>query len=140
MDQRTQPRRLSALSTVALVLAAVGVGGCSSQRESTVQPTEIQVTTSTTTTAPQGRTQIVSYQSATVYAGATDFYFKDIDGQIVEFRVSNLPDPETIDLPDNMLDDAVVEGPPEANPDLVGEEFLLIYDQDDHLIRVVLNS
>lgn len=54
----------------------------------------------------------------------------------VEFRVSNLPEAQTIELPGDLLESDVAEGPPGANPDLVGEGFLLVYDDQDQLIRV----
>jgi len=81
-------------------------------------------------------TKVATYQSATVYAASTDYYFKGKDGKMIEFRVSNLPGKNEIELPSNLLESDVSEGPPGANPDLVGKEFKLIYDNKEELVRV----
>lgn len=139
MKRRKRSRVTSTLA--GLVLGVTTISACSSSDESTQQPTTVVTDTEAveTTATAESRTLLASYQGATVYAGATDYYFEDADNQIVEFRVSNLPDEQTVELPDNMLDPKVVEGPPGANPALVGESFLLIYD-DDQLVRVELSE
>lgn len=79
-----------------------------------------------------------SYQSATVYAAASDYYFKAKNGEAIQFRVSNLPDEKTVVMPSDMLASIGEEGPPEANPALQGRKFNLIYDKNMQLQRVEL--
>jgi len=78
------------------------------------------------------------YESATVYAAATDFYFKDTEGNKIEFRESNLPGEQKVGLPELMLDPNASEGPPGANPQLVGRTFQLIYDKEGQLKTIKL--
>lgn len=140
MEQPNPQRALVALA--ALVLSVTTLVACGSSEEEAIQPTTTTAlveSTETTGVDNAGRAISASYQSATVYAASTDYYFEDSDGQVVEFRASNLPDEQSIELPDNMLDPDAVEGPPGANPDLVGEEFLLTYDENDQLVRVELS-
>jgi len=81
-------------------------------------------------------TKMATYQSATVYAASTDYYFEDKERKIIQFRVSNLPGKNNIDIPANLLESNVSEGPPGANPELVGKAFKLIYNEQDALVRV----
>ena len=133
MTERNRSRLIPVFAAVAVLAVAAGFGLQQLGEGEPEQPVEVQANT---LEATQSRTQVATYQSATVYAASTDFYFEDRDGEIVEFRVSNLPEAQTMDLPEDMLEAEVVEGPPGPNPDLVGEEFLLVYDDQDRLIRV----
>ncbi len=80
--------------------------------------------------------KIVTYQSATVYAASTDYYFEDKEGKTMKIRVSNLPEESKIVLPTNLLESNISEGPPGANPDLVGKTFKLLYNDQDVLARI----
>ncbi len=140
MEPRNRPSARLALAVLVSAVATLGACGSSDDQANR------SITTVTETSAPEpnsatpGRTVLASYQSATVYAGATDYYFEDPSGEIVDFRVSNLSEEQAVELPNDMLDPGMVEGPPGANPDLVGEDFLLIYDGEDQLVRVELNE
>ncbi len=131
MEDARAKQLLPIAGAVALLLAAIGVGvlalSVTSGDGQVEGPNEIE---------EQGRSVAVTYRSATVYAGSTDFYFENDDGEIIEFRVSNLQDEQKIELPDDMLESGVLDGPPGANPDLVGEDFMLLYDDRGELIRV----
>ncbi len=66
----------------------------------------------------------LTYESATVYAASTDYYFKNENtGEIIKLRISNSEE-ATVKIPDNMLQESE-DGPPEANKALVGKLFML---------------
>lgn len=68
----------------------------------------------------------VTYESATVYAGRTDYYFKTESGIRVEIGISNMEEDEKTKTPEGMLEKGT-EGPPSANPEKVGKPYQLIY-------------
>lgn len=138
MDQQ---HRLQELTVVAaFAVGAVILTACSSGVGEVTEPTTLEAEvgpTTTTGSADAGEeTLVATYRSATVYAAATDYFFEDAAGQPIDFRVSNLPEEQDVDLPPDMLDSTTVEGPPGANPDLVGREFVLVYNDERLLVRV----
>ncbi len=78
------------------------------------------------------------YESATVYAGSTDYFFKNNMGEMVKFRVSNMEENPKIKLPVNLLEPNVEEGPPGANPALVGKKMQIIFGTDNQLQEIKL--
>lgn len=78
-----------------------------------------------------------TYRSAAVYAGKIEYEFRSSGKK--SFLVSDgVEEESTIEMPYNMLeDDEELEGPPGANPDLVGKTFELYYDQQDKVRRIV---
>ncbi|MEM7040331.1 MAG: hypothetical protein AAF570_25410 [Bacteroidota bacterium] len=77
------------------------------------------------------------YVRATVYAGATDYTFATEDGTEMQVRVNNLPEERKVKIPDNLLDPSEeVEGPPDANPALVGKPYRISYDAEDQVISI----
>lgn len=77
-----------------------------------------------------------TYRSAAVYAGKIEYEFRTKDKK--SFLVSDGVDEEaTIEMPYNMLeDDEDLDGPPGANPKLVGKTFELYYDQQNKVRRI----
>ncbi len=77
-----------------------------------------------------------TYRSAAVYAGKIEYEFRTKDRK--SFLVSDGVDEEaTIEMPYNMLeDDEDLDGPPGANPKLVGKTFELYYDQQNKVRRI----
>ena len=74
-----------------------------------------------------GSTEKVIYKRATFYAGAVDFYFDDPSGKEVSVRVSHAPEDSGAVYPQILLESGdSLEGPPGANPAVVGKPFLLI--------------
>ncbi len=80
----------------------------------------------------------VVYKEAVVYAGSTDFVFENGKKETIMIRVSN--EENTIKFPGNMLDTATVEGPPGANPALVGKSFLIIKNSKGEVIEIKLSE
>lgn len=86
------------------------------------------------------KTIIATYQEATVYAARTDYAFENEIGELILIE-GNVYDDTAIDIPDNMLDDdEEIEGPPGANPDLVGKRFLLHYNTEGILFKIELEK
>ncbi|MGK0388025.1 MAG: hypothetical protein ACI94Y_000753 [Maribacter sp.] len=108
-------------------------------------PSEI-ITSDTSTTqarlAPidDAKTKTVTYEGCAVYAASNEYAFSNKKGEIILIMVSQLPEIEKekrIKVPDNMLESMEdLEGPPGANPEMVGNEFLLVYDDNDKIIEI----
>lgn len=86
--------------------------------------------------------ELVTYESCAVYAGATDYVFSDQEGKRISVRVNHFDNKKTANtiMPDNMLESGEdLEGPPGANPEMVGKSFKLIYDDEsESVVEVVL--
>jgi hypothetical protein len=83
----------------------------------------------------------VTYESCTVYAGSTKFFFKPAQGELIEVSTLNkgMEDEEKyrIKMPNNLVDDSKdLEGLPGANPKMVGKKFKLIYNDKDEVIEI----
>lgn len=111
------------------LLAAV-FSGCGSSEKQPASPDPDN-------TAPAENAEKVIYQRATMYAAATDFYFTNEQGEEVEVRVANLPEERTTVYPENLLEDIEgLEGPPGANPEMVGKSFLLIKNEKGEVTEI----
>ncbi len=115
----------------------------SCQSKLSQQKSKASATTEKINQLPKNHTQeIVAYQGATVYAGATDYYFTDRNGETVSFRVSNIPIEERpgetdILLPNDLLDPSeIIEGPPGPNPAKVGTSYLLIKNEKAEILEL----
>lgn len=75
--------------------------------------------------------KIVTYENATSYAAATDYTFFDEENKLIFVRVNHFEDAKSPNpiIPDNMKESTEnIEGPPGANPEMVGKKFKLMYD------------
>ncbi len=75
---------------------------------------------------PQACIGPLTYRSATVYAGSTDYYFTNRAGSQVRIRLSNLETEGSGFEPLTPLDDSD-EGPPSENPAMVGRSFTICF-------------
>lgn len=62
----------------------------------------------------------LEFAAATVYAGATDYYFTTMTGEEVSYRVEN---EATRAVGFDGMTAIGEEGPPEANPEMIGKKF-----------------
>lgn len=80
------------------------------------------------------------YQDCTVYAGSTVFLFKTMQGDTIQVSILNkgMEDAETsAKVPENLVDNSKdLEGPPGANPKMVGKKFKIIYNHKEEVIEV----
>jgi hypothetical protein len=82
-------------------------------------------------------TEKVTYQNAVMYAASTDFYFTNEKGEEISVRVSNLPEEQTVKFPGNLLESgAGIEGPPGANPDMVGKTFFIVKNEKGEVTEI----
>lgn len=90
------------------------------------------------TTSPTAsvKEKIGIYQDATVYAGKTDYAFT-IDGQTVLIEVSNIDSTAISKVPSN-LTDPNADGLPGANPILIGQQYKIEYDANNHINKISL--
>lgn len=116
-----------------ITLFAFSCSNPTAQKESNQENTEM---TAEEVSDDDHKSEILIYQSATVYAGATDYYFKDQSGTSVEIRVNNLPEEQTFNVPAGLLESNVEEGPPGANPEMIGKSFEIIYDNTGKVIAI----
>jgi hypothetical protein len=90
--------------------------------------------------ADDANTKVVTYESCAVYAASNEYAFKDEKGETILLMVSQLPETKKekrVKVPDNMLESTEnLEGPPGANPTMVGKAFLLIYDDNEKVIEI----
>jgi len=89
------------------------------------------------TTDLKNKEVIGIYFSATVYAGSTDYFFKNPKGETFNFRQMNLEEEQTFKLPEGMLESAA-EGVPGANPTMIGKRFRIKYDETGEVASVQL--
>jgi hypothetical protein len=97
------------------------------------------------------------YKSCAVYAGATDYYFINEDGEGLNFRITNTDGYTEEEITELKVKDSLSgtdilmreqmtalsegnEGPPGANPDLIDREFSLIYNESKKLVEVRLSD
>lgn len=88
------------------------------------------------------KAKTVTYESCAVYAASNEYRFSEKDGNMILVMVSQLPEEKKkkpVIVPDNMLESTEgLEGPPGANPEMVGKEFILIYDENDEVTEIRL--
>ena len=77
------------------------------------------------------------YFSATVYAGSTDYFFKNPIGETFSFRQTNIVEEQTFKLPTGMLDTAS-EGLPSADKTMIGKRFRINYGAEGQVTAVQL--
>lgn len=77
------------------------------------------------------------YFSATVYTGATDYFFKNPKGETFNFRQTNFEEEQTFKLPKGMLE-PISEGVPGANKAMIGKRFKINYGPDGKVVAVQL--
>lgn len=122
----------------AVFLILLSCNEATSQADKTQQPKQESVNILSEDTL--SKTIIATYQEATVYAARTDYAFENEIGELILIE-GNVYDDTAIDIPDNMLDDdEEIEGPPGANPDLVGKRFLLHYNTEGILFKIELEK
>jgi len=80
------------------------------------------------------------YESATVYAAATDYFFRNKKGESIKIRISDLDENPAVSLPANLLETDVEEGPPGANPDIVGKKMRVTYGADNQIKKIRMAS
>lgn len=90
------------------------------------------------TTSPTAsvKEKIGIYQDATVYTGKTDYAFT-IDGQTVLIEVSNIDSTAISKVPSN-LTDPNADGLPGPNPILIGQQYKIEYDANNHINKISL--
>lgn len=139
-------------NTFIACLVTLTLFGCKAEKPVDTSPTPLSSTpaksiaTSTPTPKPSAtpsesgeRQSIIAvYDSCTVYAGATDFYFKTDSDDLIQFRNSNLPeDEQSVELTVDLVDTSnSTEGPPGANPEWVGRRFELTLDDTGEVVSV----
>ncbi len=129
---------MSAKPSLHLLLMAVLFSGCLLLSACSKEASKTQHTSA------QEKTNFkeieANYESCAVYASVTRFYFQPSEGNLIEVTVFNEgmdEYPSPIKIPGNLLDDIEdSEGPPGANPALVGKKFKLIYNATDELIEI----
>lgn len=108
------------------IVILFSVWSCGDKASSeTEQPTQVAQQTK-----QQESQQIVvaTYESATAYAARTDYGFSTADGEFLLIEGNTFEQEPIIEVPDNMLETGEeIEGPPGANPELVGKSFNLYY-------------
>jgi hypothetical protein len=81
------------------------------------------------------------YISAVVYAAATDYVFELDDGQKITIRVSQEEGAVNPEIPSILLEAGDgLEGPPGANPALVGKYLTIEQDQSGNTLRVIYSQ
>ncbi|MFT5165780.1 MAG: hypothetical protein ACI8P3_001009 [Saprospiraceae bacterium] len=81
------------------------------------------------------------YVSAAVYAAATDYVFVLDDKQQITITVSDVEGAENPDVPAILLESGEeLDGPPGANPALVGKYLTIEQDQSGNYVRVIYSQ
>ncbi len=80
---------------------------------------------------------IATYQSASIYAVTTHYYFETEEGQ--EILVIKGMDEETqVSLPKDMLEELELENElPDANPEFIGNMFTLYFNEKGKVYKVI---
>ena len=80
---------------------------------------------------------IAAYQSASMYAAATHYYFETEEGQEI-LVVDGIGEETRVQLPKNMLEELEPgEGPPEGNPEFIGNNFTLYFNEKGEVYKVI---
>lgn len=107
--------------------------------------TEAPVPPTEQTTIPAGLplTSMIraKYVSAAVYAAATDYVFVQDDGQQITIRVSDEEGAENPEVPAILLESGEdLDGPPGANPAMVGKYLTIEQDGSGNYVRVIYSQ
>ncbi len=121
------------LFSIALIVA------CNNQKSTTEDETAFTESVTPEEHDPAGET--VTFVNAVVYAGSTDYIFESESGEEITVRVSNIPEEgEFVPvIPEGLLETGGEEGPPGANPAMVGKKFTLIRNEPGEVIEVIAN-
>ncbi len=92
--------------------------------------------------AQKGTTQVIAiYENCTVYAGSTEYAFKNAKtNEPITFSVLSIPEKgiKIPKVPKNLIESTKnIEGVPGANPAQVGKKFKLTYNQEGELLSVM---
>lgn len=83
--------------------------------------------------------RVATYENASVYAASTEYVFQSEEGKRIFVRHNQFPEkgiPNPI-IPENMLESGEdIEGPPGANPDMVGKQFVIVYKEHGEILGV----
>jgi hypothetical protein len=80
---------------------------------------------------------LASYQSASMYAAATHYYFETEEGQEI-LVVDGMDEEIEVKLPNNMLEKMEPEeGLPDANPEFIGNNFTLYFNEKGKVYKVI---
>lgn len=108
---------------------------CDSNKK-TSEP-EITKDTTDVETPVSENLQKVTYVSATVYTGRSDFYFTDEKGETITVGISNFPEDKGAIYPKSLLESTdTTEGPPSENPAMVGKHFFLVKNAAGEIIEI----
>ena len=114
------------------LIASIMLIGCQNTSESkaTTDAPEEEVTKGSQTEA--------LYESAAVYAGKTEYRFFTEDGEAVMISDGNGEESHIKMSVDLLEEDEDLEGPPGAEPTLIGKKFTLIKDENDAVVEINL--
>lgn len=105
---------------------------CGDQASNETEQEVTQEQQETTQQQVEEKIIVATYESATSYAARTDYGFSTTDGELLLIEGNTFEQEPIIELPDNMLETGdEIEGPPGANPELVGKSFKLYYKGDN---------
>ncbi len=99
--------------------------------------------TSDTADAPteevaKGSEIVALYESAAVYAGKTEYRFFTEDGEAILLSDGNGEEAHIKKSVDLLEADEDLEGPPGAEPKLIGKQFTLVKDENDAVVEINL--
>ena len=101
------------------------IASCNSKKSE--KTPEANKDTAATTPPVADNNQKVTYQSATYYTGRVEFHFQDEKGEDIKVDISNMPEDSGAIYPKYLLESGdTLEGPPGANPAMIGKPFLLV--------------
>ena len=122
-------------SILSLFVFATLLASCNSKKKTT-EP-EIKKDSVVIQPAPTANQQPVTYVSATVYTGRSDFFFKDENGETITVGISNFPEDKGAIYPKSLLESSdTIEGPPSENPAMVGKKFILVKNESGEVIEI----
>lgn len=99
------------------------ISSCNNKKTGTATGTDPAKPVATATT------QKVTYTSAAWYTGMVEFHFDDETGKDIRVTISHQPEDSGALYPRYLLESPdTLEGPPGANPAMVGKPFLLVKD------------
>lgn len=88
--------------------------------------------------AAQGSEIVALYESAAVYAGKTEYRFFTEEGEAILLSEGNEEEAHIKKSVDLLEADEELEGPPGAEPKLIGKQFTLVKDENDAVVEIKL--
>lgn len=141
MESKNQKNMKSSLKMLVFVLLSMLISCNESSSENESQTEEMQQSQVIQQESTSVAVKIITatYQQATVYTGRTDYLFEDEIGGMLMVEYSNFDEIPPIELPENMLEnDEELEGPPGANPELIGKKFKISYNEEGNVYKIEL--